>query len=79
MATKRKVVPRKVWSLETEERMMEMWQEHPCLFDISDTSYHDRLLKEQREKEIALQLQVPGVYLFKKDILGHACTVCNSL
>ncbi|RXM95228.1 hypothetical protein EOD39_17113 [Acipenser ruthenus] len=61
MATKRKVVPRKVWSLEIEERMVEMWQEHPCLFDISDISYHDRSWKEQRWREIALQLQVPGL------------------
>ncbi|MGH0122370.1 UNVERIFIED_CONTAM: hypothetical protein FKN15_007970 [Acipenser sinensis] len=50
MATKRNVVPRKVWSLKIEE--------HLCLFDISDISYHDRSLKEQRWREIPLELQV---------------------
>ncbi|KAK1174875.1 hypothetical protein AOXY_G2468 [Acipenser oxyrinchus oxyrinchus] len=46
-----------VWSFKIEKRMVEMWQEHPCLFDISDISYHDRSLKEQRWRDIALELQ----------------------
>ncbi len=37
-----------------------MWQEHECLFDISNEMYHNRAEKEKRWTEIANALQQPG-------------------
>lgn len=49
-----------VWTQELEESLVELWQEHQCLFDVSDDLYHNRAEKEKRWTEIANSLQRPG-------------------
>ncbi len=65
---------KKVWTEEMEENLIEMWQEHECLFDISNEMYHNRAEKEKRWTEIANALQQPGELtlntVFK---LGRGC------
>ncbi|KAF4115304.1 hypothetical protein G5714_002793 [Onychostoma macrolepis] len=50
---------KKVWTEEMEEHLIELWQEHECLYDISTEMYHNRAEKEKRWTEIANALQQP--------------------
>ncbi len=43
-----------------EENVIELWQEHECLYDISTKMYYNRAEKEKRWTEIANALQQPG-------------------
>ncbi|XP_048838557.1 uncharacterized protein wu:fb74b10 [Brienomyrus brachyistius] len=47
------------WTQEMEESLVELWQEHQCLFVVSDDLYHNRAEKEKRWTEIANSLQRP--------------------
>ncbi|CAM4674260.1 unnamed protein product [Leuciscus chuanchicus] len=42
-----------------EERMLEMWQQYECLFNVSSKEYHNRSDKEKSWGEIASDLNVP--------------------
>ena len=64
MATKTtktaKKTPWCAWTREMEERLVELWREHPCLFDVSHELFHDRIEKDKSWLEIAIALQLPG-------------------
>ncbi|XP_016355152.1 uncharacterized protein LOC107698613 isoform X2 [Sinocyclocheilus anshuiensis] len=59
MATAKPVV-RTRWTSEMEEQLVEMWQQHDCLFNVSSKLYHNRSDKEKSWGEIASLLNVPG-------------------
>lgn len=50
---------RSAWSRETEQGLLVLWQDHPCLYDVSSLHYHDRIEKERAWREIANCLQQP--------------------
>ncbi|XP_062239063.1 uncharacterized protein wu:fb74b10 [Platichthys flesus] len=50
---------RAIWGQETEHSLIEIWQEHQCLFDVSSSQYHNRVEKEKAWREIAKCLQQP--------------------
>ncbi|XP_016373045.1 uncharacterized protein LOC107712335 [Sinocyclocheilus rhinocerous] len=58
MATAKPVV-RTRWTSEMEEQLVEMWQQHDCLFNVSSKLYHNRSDKEKSWGEIASVLNVP--------------------
>lgn len=35
-----------IWTHEMEEKVVEIWQEHLCLFDVSAKQYHNRFKKQ---------------------------------
>ena len=48
------------WSEEKEERLVELWREHECLFDVSAASYHNRNMRDNSWRTIASALGLPG-------------------
>ncbi|KAM9342392.1 uncharacterized protein KZ484_015105 [Pholidichthys leucotaenia] len=46
------------WSREAERTLIKLWQEHPCLFDVSNPQYHNRAEKEKAWREVAGCLHV---------------------
>ncbi|TDH13772.1 hypothetical protein EPR50_G00036380 [Perca flavescens] len=48
------------WTTELEERIVEMWQQHECLFNVSSKQYHNRDDKEKSWGEIAADFDLPG-------------------
>ncbi|XP_049323079.1 uncharacterized protein LOC125806764 [Astyanax mexicanus] len=51
---------RVVWTEDLETSLVELWQQHSCLYDLSSSSYHDRQAREKRWQEIAGVLQLPA-------------------
>ncbi|KAI4900480.1 hypothetical protein NFI96_003965 [Prochilodus magdalenae] len=47
------------WTVDKEEKLVELWSEPECLFDVSSHFYHDRVEKE-RWTEIAEAFEIPG-------------------
>ncbi|XP_033466660.2 uncharacterized protein LOC117246795 [Epinephelus lanceolatus] len=47
------------WSIEKENRLLQLWQQHNCLYDLSADRFHDRLEREKRWAEIASALELP--------------------
>ncbi|XP_058486397.1 trichohyalin-like [Solea solea] len=52
-------VPRSCWSEEAEEGFVVLWQQHPCLFDVSSSHFHNKDQKEKAWRDIADCLQQP--------------------
>lgn len=52
--------PRVKWTLEMEGKLVELWQENECLFDVSSKEFHIREEKEKRWAAIAAALGRPG-------------------
>jgi len=38
------------WSEEFEEKLIELWKKHACLYDISTKAFSDRVKKQRRYK-----------------------------
>ncbi|XP_076015487.1 uncharacterized protein LOC143007874 [Genypterus blacodes] len=51
--------PRVKWTLEMEGKLVELWQENECLFDVSSKEFHIREEKEKRWAAIAAALGRP--------------------
>ncbi|XP_037611162.1 uncharacterized protein wu:fb74b10 [Sebastes umbrosus] len=49
---------RTTWSVEKEDKFVELWQQHDCLYDSADR-YSDRLEREKKWSEIATALELP--------------------
>ena len=43
-----------------EERVVEMWEERECLYNIEIKEYADRILKDRALREIAAAVDVSG-------------------
>ncbi|CAM4575206.1 unnamed protein product [Leuciscus chuanchicus] len=52
---------RRKWTVDKEERLVELWAEQPCLFDVNCHSYHDRVEKEKKWTDIAEAIDMPGL------------------
>ncbi len=48
------------WTVQQEEKLIELWREKECLYDVSSQLYHDRVKKEAAWREITLEIQIPG-------------------
>lgn len=51
---------RKQWTQDLEQNLIELWQEHECLYDVGHEMYHNRSEKEKRWTEITDALKQPG-------------------
>ncbi len=52
------------WSSAMEEKLINLWQEHECLYNVNDNSYHNRTDKEKSWAAIATELNQPRKYWF---------------
>ncbi|XP_056116082.1 uncharacterized protein LOC130091946 [Rhinichthys klamathensis goyatoka] len=50
---------RKQWTQDLEQNLIELWQEHECLYDVGHEMYHNRSEKEKRWTEITNALKQP--------------------
>ncbi|KAM6904503.1 uncharacterized protein FYW49_014592 [Xenentodon cancila] len=50
---------RKAWTQGMEQKLIELWQKHECLYDVSHELYHNKAEKESRWTEVADALQQP--------------------
>ncbi|XP_030237135.1 uncharacterized protein LOC115561314 [Gadus morhua] len=49
------------WSNTMETTLVEMWQQRPCIFDVSSKDFHDRVKRDKAWREIADTLDLPVV------------------
>jgi len=63
----------KSWTRQAEERLIELWQESACLYDISDADYHNREEKDRRWREVADALQMPGEFYLSVCVCVCVC------
>ena len=45
-----------------ETTVVEMWQQRPCIFDVSSKDFHDRVKRDKAWREIADTLDLPGKF-----------------
>jgi len=45
---------------EVEEKLIELWKQHECLYDISCKAYSDRAKKRSALKRIAQEMNIAG-------------------
>ncbi|XDV11462.1 hypothetical protein PO909_000400 [Leuciscus waleckii] len=50
---------RKQWTQDLEQNLIELWQEHECLYDVGHEMYHNRSEKEKKWTEITNALKQP--------------------
>ena len=50
------------WSNTMETTLVEMWQQRPCIFDVSSKDFHDRVKRDKAWREIADTLDLPGKF-----------------
>ena len=49
-----------IWTETLEDNLVDLWQEHECLYKVSAGSYRDRDKKRKSLEEIARALQLNG-------------------
>lgn len=54
------------WTDEKEDSLIDIWQQHPCLYDISSKSYSNRNEKQKATNEIAEKLCTTAVNIAKR-------------
>lgn len=54
---------RKAWTQGMEQKLIELWQKHECLYDVSHELYHNKAEKEEKWTEVANALQQPGKHV----------------
>lgn len=52
--------PRRIWNIEKEDKLAELWQEQRALYDVSCSVYHDRVVRDDILQQIAQELQLTG-------------------
>lgn len=57
------------WTDESQETLIELWREHPCLYDVSHQFYQNRDQKEESWREVAAILNKPGEEVRVKGVL----------
>ncbi|RXN24553.1 hypothetical protein ROHU_022161 [Labeo rohita] len=45
--------PRRIWTVEKEDKLAELWQGQRALYDISRSIYHDRVVRDDILQRIA--------------------------
>ena len=55
-----KVIVEMAFTGESEDKLIEMWREHPCLYDISCRDYSNRVVKRNALEKMAANLSVTG-------------------
>ena len=48
------------WTAEMEDCLIDLWQDHECLYNVSCKDYHNRYEKDKRWRQIASTLNIPG-------------------
>ena len=48
------------WSEEFEEKLIELWKKHACLYVISDEAFSDRVKKAAALENISQEMNVAG-------------------
>jgi len=51
------------WSEEFEEKLIELWKNYACLYDISTKAFSDRVKKAAALGQISQELNVAGWYI----------------
>ena len=72
-------IPRILWTPAMEERLVQLWQEHQCLFNISCKNYHNRLAKEKSWNAIAQALGHQGEKTCQSIVLCASLKVYRSV
>jgi hypothetical protein len=52
------------WTVELEERLVDLWEENPCLYDVGSKGYSNRDLKRKALDGMGAILQFPGKFNF---------------
>lgn len=52
------------WNTDLEDKLIEHWQESPCLYDVSSKLYSNRLQKRKSLEEIASKLNMTSKQLY---------------
>ncbi|GAA6234925.1 uncharacterized protein LOC108885274 [Lates japonicus] len=61
---------RTTWTVEKEDRFLELWQQHECLYNLSADKFYDKMEREKKWAEIAALLELPV-----EDVKTRACTL----
>ena len=48
------------WDIELGEKLLDFWQQRPCLFDATSREYSNRDQKASSWEEVATGLDIPG-------------------
>ena len=51
------------WSEEFEEKLIELWEKHACLYDISTKAFSDRVKKAAALENISHEMNIAGWYI----------------
>ena len=60
------------WTAELIDRLIELYQERPCLYNTKMKEYHDRDMRKKALEEIATAIEVPGKPC---KYIHHLCTI----
>ena len=52
------------WSYEKTCELIELYEAHPCLYNIKHKEYHDRNLRGKALEEISTALEIPGTFYY---------------
>ncbi|KAI2647908.1 Pheromone-processing carboxypeptidase KEX1 [Labeo rohita] len=50
--------PQRIWTVEKEDKLAELWQEQRVLYDISSSIYHDRVVRDDILQRVAQELHL---------------------
>jgi len=51
------------WSEELEEKLIELWKKHACLYDISTKAFSDRVNQAAALENVSQEMNVAGWYI----------------
>ena len=50
------------WTDDAEEKLIDLWQQNACLYDITSKAYSDRAKKRSALEYISKQMNITGSY-----------------
>ncbi|CAM4529757.1 unnamed protein product [Leuciscus chuanchicus] len=59
--------PRRIWTIEKEDKLAELCQEQRALYDVSCSVYRDRVVRDDILQQIAQELQLTGIVYALED------------
>ena len=65
------------WTLEEEEKLVEMWVERPCLYAVRTKEYSNRNKRQAAVKEISDCVGKSGKYKYYYDIYNYFIQFIN--
>ncbi|XP_029953718.1 uncharacterized protein LOC115393067 [Salarias fasciatus] len=53
------LITRKRWTVGKENKLLELWEQHECLYNLSSDKFHNKIERERKWVEIASVLELP--------------------